>query len=347
MWPKQEHTIMANRNNKAAIVPVTSTAPVALDTGLQAIPSTVIAAVRDTVMGELAPMMGAKLAKTQVSDKYKSDNAAADNADVTTRKGIYVRLAGVSLANNYAQKHIDDGVDAAVLAYAESRNSELDKVQQNTLKTFAGECKRVMHPAVREHVEQAYITCEALWAAEGDALKAAAEGETVATPYRDAFKKLDFFVKNANGFLGAYVHKDATVRSLAGNPEALAQHVIATARANPVAAAKRIASVAETLAEICERFPDQGFHTLVAQVAAIDADKLRAFAKVRDAKALATNTLVPTRVAPRAAATPSATPPVTAAAAHAATEDLLDAMEMKKQNGELKAMLAAIVAKLA
>jgi hypothetical protein len=304
---------MANRTNKAAIVPVTSAAPVALDTGLQAIPSTVIAAVRDNVMGELAPMMGAKLAKTQVSEGYKRDSAAADNADVSTRKGIYVRLAGVSLASKYTQAHIDAGVDAAVTAYAESRNSELDKVQQNSLKTFAGECKRVMHPAVREHVEQAYITCEALWAAEGDALKAAAEGETVATPYRDAFKKLDFMVKNANGFLGAYMHKDATVRSLAGNPEALAQHVIATARANPVAAAKRIVSVCETLAEICERFPDQGFHTLIAQLGAVDADKLRQFAKVRDAKALATNTLVPTRVAPRAAATPSATPPATAA----------------------------------
>ena len=341
---------MANRNNKAAIVPVTSTdtAPVALQSGdLQAIPSTAIAAVRDAIVLCAPHVIDAKDAVAKVAADNKLATGAASETDVTTRKGMYINLAEISHKAQYTQAHIDAGAEAAKTAYAASRNAEMTPEQVRTLNTFAGECKRIMHPMVREHVKGAYMTCESLWAAEVAAAKA--DPENAATPLKDAWKKCEFAVKNNNGLLGSYMHKDANVRNMAltGDVHGLAARVIATAKANPVANAKAVERAASILAGVLENFPDDEFRALIAQVAAIDADKLRAFAKVRDAKALATNTLVPTRVAPRAAATPSATPPVTAAAAHAATEDLLDAMEMKKQNGELKAMLAAIVAKLA
>jgi hypothetical protein len=97
-------------------------------------------------------------------DNYRKDAAdvlqSAQKDAVGAREKLLVALAGAAAQHNWTGDEITDGVDAAVAAQNDKKNTSLN--------TFAAEVRKAMRPAVRGHVQALFDLATKAWDAEGE-----------------------------------------------------------------------------------------------------------------------------------------------------------------------------------
>jgi hypothetical protein len=247
----------------------------------------------------------------------------ANDAERGMRETLLCELAVAATAGDWSLDHAKMGVDAAIAAFDDTAN---DKKTVGTLRTFASECYRCIHPDAREHVKATFEQAHELWDAETAAAKTAKEaGESVETPLRDAFKRVYHMVVGSNGLLATRAAVDAkgkpdeARRELAEVPEMLAQALETDERRDHKRAARMIAKAVETIETIAGEFPSPRWDTVIQFLGGITPDKLVAY---RDAQMRQSRMEQRERpAAKRSAATPAS---VTADAVNAAADEMME-----------------------
>jgi hypothetical protein len=223
-------------------------------------------------------------AHTDVADA-KGLYDAAGVAQVGIRQTILCELAEAAIAGKWLPEHAKAGIDAAIAAYAEAAN---DKDAANktvgTLKQFASECMRAVHPKAREHVQAAFDEADEMWEAEGERLEIAkAEAKAAGTkfiadpaetPLRAAFKRKWHMVAGSTGLLAARASDDADKAALAEAPEMLADAVAHDERIDAKRAAKAIKRVLDVIEDVAEEFPHNSWDTVLRFLNGLNAKKL-------------------------------------------------------------------------
>jgi hypothetical protein len=216
--------------------------------------------------------------------KARDALSEANEGERGVRVTLLIELAKASTTGDWSIDHAKMGVEAAIEAFAKTAN---DTRTVATLKQFASECYRAIHPQAREHVEATFTEADELWDAEGERIdtardEAKASGtkfqrDSVDTPLRDAFKRKYHMVVGSNGMLAARAAKDEDRQALAEVPEMLAQAVMSDERADQKRAARMIARAVSVIEEISDEFPSDRWDVAIKFLKGIDADKLVAF----------------------------------------------------------------------
>lgn len=217
----------------------------------------------------------------------EAQSAAKDagEAQVGVRQTILCELATAAIAGKWSVEHAKAGIDAAIAAYeAAANDKDAAKKTVGTLRQFASECMRAVHPKAREHVEQAFEEADALWEAEGERIEAAKAGAKAAgtkyvadpteTPLRSAFKRKWHMVAGSTGMLANHASDDADKQALAEAPEMLADAVMHDERIDAKRASKAIKRVLDVIEDVAAEFPHNSWDTVLRFLNGLDAKKL-------------------------------------------------------------------------
>lgn len=196
---------MANTNTKSPVKLVTDEAkptPDAVPVPAPVDPITTAAkAVMDDIIGKYAK-------SDQTKGLAKSDFDKASEAHDGTRTSLILTIVKAAIDGDWAVQYAMQGVDLAIKAYRDERNSTED-----TLSQLRSEIERAIHPKAREHVESDLVRAREMWADETAATKVArdeakAAGKSfkkdeVETPLHDSFAKSYHAVFQKGGLLDA------------------------------------------------------------------------------------------------------------------------------------------------
>lgn len=196
---------MANTNTKTPVKLVTDEAkPVdaAPEAPKPVDPITTAAkAVMDDIIGKYA-------SSDNKRSLAKGDYDKASEAHDGTRTSLILTIVKAAIDGDWAVQYAMQGVDLAIAAYRDGRNSTED-----TLNQLRSEIERAIHPKAREHVESDLTRARDMWAEETAWTKQArdaakAEGKTfkkenVDTPLHDSFAKSYHAVFQKGGLLDA------------------------------------------------------------------------------------------------------------------------------------------------
>jgi hypothetical protein len=220
-----------------------------------------------------------------------------EDAERTVRESVMVRLAKLSIKNNWTAAHIEDGVNLALKAFADNHNGQM---LPSSLNQFKGELKRAMHPSAREHISEAITTGNAFWGKEVDNAKAVREAnkhlpegtKAVAPkePLKRAFQRRYHLIAGDKGLLQAHIDGLASA-GLTDDPVALAGYRVRTTREDPDEAAKVIARLVKQISVIHEEFPAAELEAIIAFVKKSDVAKALTRAKAKKNLELAGNTI--------------------------------------------------------
>jgi hypothetical protein len=259
-------------------------------------------------------------------DDAKADVGVKTEAQNGLRVTLLCDIATAAVAGNWSHDHAVAGLNAAIEAYATAYNASHNlPLNTASLKQFAGECGRAIHPKAREHVAAEFAKADDLWAAEGDVIDAAKAkaiaDETkfrradVDTPLRDRFKRKYHMVVGSNGLLAARANEN--LAELADSPEMLAEQLDTNDRQDHKRAARAIAKAVATIEEIADEFPSQRWDVTIKFLKGIKPETLVTFrdAQKREQRRERAN-------APQRTVAPSAT--VTADAVNAAADEMME-----------------------
>lgn len=216
---------------------------------------------------------------SKAKDAHDAETERHGSAKIALLTGLadFAEKQGVTAENlPYALK----GIEAAIAAYEAGRNG----MRASSLRQFATECGRAIHPEARKHLKADFAVMGRLWKAEGDAI---AEARKVAkdtkakfvapeTPLRDAFKRQYHAVIGSGGTAQTRITGDA---ELAAAPLDLAETVISDDKRDTKRAAQAIAKACNAIREVASEFADKRFDTVLRFLETIDKAELAKLAK--------------------------------------------------------------------
>jgi len=216
----------------------------------------------------------------------KSKALAEGEAYQGVRVTLLIELAEAATKGKWEHKYAVQGIEAAIKAYEAKHGNQ----RQSTLRQFATECGRAIHPQVCAHVKADFAKAKKMWDDEGkriDAAKAEAiaaeekfDRKAVDTPLRDAFKRQYHMVVGSNGLLAARSatdkkgKPDEARREMAESPEMLAERVQTDERQDAKRAARAVERVVTMLNEIAAEFPHPRWGTVIEFLEGMDKDAL-------------------------------------------------------------------------
>jgi hypothetical protein len=212
---------------------------------------------------------------------------ATEDSERTVRESVMVRLAKLSIKNNWTEGHIDDGIKLALEAFKARSNANL---LPSSLTQFKGELRRAMHPSARAHIADAITTANAFWGEEVNNAKTVREAnkhlpegtKAVAPkePLKQTFQRRYHLIAGDKGLLQAHIDGLQSA-GLTDDPVALANYRIRTTREDPDEAAKVIARLVKQITVIHDEFPAAELEAIIAFVKKSDVAKALTRAKAK------------------------------------------------------------------
>jgi hypothetical protein len=284
---------MANTNTKSPVQLVTDEAkptPDAVATPKPVDPITTAAkAVMDDIIGKYAK-------SDQTKGLAKSDFDKASDAHDGTRVSLILTIVKAAIENEWNEvQYVMQGVDLAIAAYRDERNSTED-----TLTQLRSEIERAIHPKAREHVESDLTRAREMWAEETAATKVArdeakAAGKSfkkddVDTPLHDSFAKSYHAVFQKGGLLdaraGATTPEDEAIfDSLEDFCEARGKKL----RRDPKRCANLVRQALKSLEIVADEYPEgcDEWDVVMEYLKGIDYKRLEAARQAREDAAAA------------------------------------------------------------
>jgi len=250
----------------------------------------------DSVTGKAQAAFKSIIAKFTASDmdvtKAKEGYTAEVDRHGSAKVALLTGLAEIAEKQNWSHKYALQGIEAAIAEYEKGRNG----LRASSLRQFATECGRAIHPEARKHLKADFAKVERLWKAEGDRIAEARQEakdnktkyEAPETPLRDAFKRQYHAVIGSTGVaatrIGDEKAKVAGDAELAASPLDLADAVISDDKRDTKRAGQALAKACTVIREVAEEFPDKRFETVLKFLESMDKAELGKLAK-RAAKA--------------------------------------------------------------
>ena len=171
--------------------------------------------------------------------------------------------------------HAEEGVNAAVKAWADGlriNDADVKRRTENTMGTFANECKNALKPEARPHVKRVFTEIAETWEAESAALAAAEDKSEVDAPLHKAFHAQ---YQAASGAIKAYTHKkDRLKEAIAEGPVALARAIADDNQFDGNCVARLVKKVVTDLRAIEADFPHEDLETVIDFLKNMDRDAL-------------------------------------------------------------------------
>jgi hypothetical protein len=220
-------------------------------------------------------------------DATKAAHDKQVNEHGSAKVKLIVSLAEIALKHGWEHKYALDGIEKAIEAYEAAANNGGKAMRASSLRQFATECGRALHPKAREHVAADFARADKLWDAEGERVTKARDDAKEAgekfvkpeTPLRDAFKRKYHMVIGSNGILANRASKDPEKQELAEAAVDLAETVIGDERRDAKRAAKAIEKAVQTIEDIASEFPHPDWAKVVKFLSGVDKDELAKFAR--------------------------------------------------------------------
>jgi hypothetical protein len=228
--------------------------------------------------------------KTQAA---KDDATKAQDAEHGVRETLLLKLATFSAAQALTVDFVKENLNPKTLTDAWAKDRKINH-KLTTLTQFCVECRRAMHPQARDHVADAITESLRAWKAEDASVEAQradnAKAQEIAAKKSETFKPTPIeqplhakFARRYQLVAGNKGMLQSRIDGLAeaGDPVALADKREVIEHTSETLAAKRMASLAKTLAEIYQDFPASQIQTMQALAKAL-ADKPEILALARD-----------------------------------------------------------------
>jgi hypothetical protein len=251
--------------------------------------TTAAKAVMDGIIGKYAKSDEAK-------GLAKGDYEKASEAHDGNRVSLILTIVKAAIKNEWNEvQYVMQGVDLAITAYREGRNSTED-----TLTQLRSEIERAIHPKARDHVEHDLERARTMWAEETAATKVArdaakAEGKSfkkdeVETPLHDSFAKSYHAVFQKGGLLDARAQAatpedEVIFDNLADFCEARGKKL----RRDPKRCANLVRQALKSLQTVAEEYPEgcDDWETVIQFLEGIDYKRLEAARQAREDAAAA------------------------------------------------------------
>lgn len=207
--------------------------------------------------------------------KAKTDLDGANTTKTALRQRIICELVDAADKGDWTFAHAEAGVNAAVETWAKGlriNDPDAKRRAENTMGTFANECKNALKPEARSHVKRVFAEIAETWDDESAALAAAEDKSKVDAPLHKAFHAQ---YQAATGAINAYTHKkDWRKNAIAEGPVALARAIADDNQFDGNRVARLVKKVVADLRAIEADFPHEDLETVIDFLKNMDRDAL-------------------------------------------------------------------------
>lgn len=205
----------------------------------------------------------------------KDNLDGANTTKTALRQRVICELVDAADKGHWTYAHAEEGVNAAVKAWADGlrlNDPDAKRRAENTMGTFANECKNALKPEARSHVKRIFAEIAETWEDESTALAAAEDKAEVDAPLHKAFHAQ---YQAATGAINAYTHKkDWRKNAIAEGPVALARAIADDNQFDGNRVARLVKKVVADLRVIEADFPHEDLETVIDFLKNMDRDAL-------------------------------------------------------------------------